>query len=98
RAADGDPDRQRTFRPRIDAATGNAGRVLGTRPVQLPALAQLEQQRQLFSEEVVVIVEVVAEQRKGFDEGAAARHDLRAAAGEQVEGGRLLTGADRVIR
>jgi hypothetical protein len=49
--------------------------------------AQLQQQLQLLGEELVVVLQVVAEERERLDEGAAPGHDLGAAAGEQVERG-----------
>ena len=83
RPADGDPHRQRLLhRPRVDA---------------LNLLAQLQQPLELLLEEPVVVGEVVAEERERLDERAAARHDLGAAAGEQVDGRELLEDADRVV-
>ena len=82
RAADGDPDRQRVLqRARIDAEDRRAAR--RSRPLQVTRSdgAQLEQQFELLGEQFVVVVEVVAEQRKRLDERAAPRHDLGAAAG-----------------
>ena len=98
RAADRDPDRQRVLdRARVDAAAVDRRR--GSRPgqVTLSPRATREQQLELLGEQLVVVVEVVAEEREGLDERAAAGHDLRAAAGEQVERGEVLEDAHRVV-
>ena len=70
-----------------------------SRPVQrdLVAVAQPQQQLELLGEELVVVLEVVAEERERLDEGAAAGHDLGAAAGEQVERRELLEHADGIV-
>jgi hypothetical protein len=47
-------------------------------PDDLRLGADLEQEIELLCEQLVVILEVVAEQRKGLDERAAPGHDLRA--------------------
>jgi hypothetical protein len=52
----------------------------------------------IFGEQGVVVVEVVAEQRKGFDERAASRHDLGAPAGQKIERGKLLVDPHRIVR
>ena len=49
------------------------------RPVDVLIVADLEQQVQLLGEQRVVILESVAEQRKGIDEGATADDHLGAA-------------------
>ena len=56
-------------------------------------LAHGEQQLELLGEELVVVAQVVAEERERLDERAAARHDLGAAAGEQVERREVLEDA-----
>ena len=95
RAADGDPDRQLVLiRARIDAAIVDR-RTQIARPADPFVFAQRQQQLELFGEQRVVVAEVVAEQREGFDERAAPRHDLGATARQQVEGGELLEDADR---
>ena len=68
------------------------------RPGHALLVPQLDQQVQLLGEQRFVVVEIMAEQRKGFDEGTAARHDLRPAAGELVEGREILEDADGVVR
>jgi hypothetical protein len=61
-------------------------------------LAQCEQQLQLLLEQVVVVAEVVAEERERLDERAAAGHDLGATAREQVDGREVLEDPDGVVR
>ncbi len=58
----------------------------------------LQQQIELFGEQRVVVGEVVAEQREGFDVGAAAGDQLGAAAGGEVDGGEILKHPHRVER
>src|SRR5918995_5637755 len=67
-------------------------------PRDLLGLAQLKQQLELLGEQLVVVVEVVAEERKRLDEGAAPRHDLRAPAGEQVHRGEVRKDPHGVVR
>jgi hypothetical protein len=55
-------------------------------------------QVELLGEQLVVVVEVVAEQREGLDERAAAGHDLGAPAGDEVERGERLEDAHGVVR
>ena len=57
----------------------------------------MQQELELLREERVVVAQVVAEERKRLDEGAAADHDLGASAGEEVDGRELLEDADRVV-
>ena len=98
RAADGDPDRQLLLvGTRIDAAVVDR-RAQAARPADRFAVAQLEQQVELFGKQRVVVAEIVAEQRERFDEGAAPRHDLGAPARQQVERRELLEHADRIVR
>ena len=83
-------------RPRVDAAVVDR-RAVRAGPGHRARRAQREQQLELLGEELVVVVEVVAEEREGLDERAAAGHDLGAPAGEQVERRELLEDADRVV-
>ena len=71
---------------------------MAARPGDALGLAQREQQVELLGEELVVVVEVVAEEREGLDERAAAGHDLGAPAGEQVERREVLEDAHGVVR
>ena len=68
------------------------------RPGDPLAVADLQQQLELLGEQLVVVVEVVAEQREGLDERAAPGHDLGPAAGEEVERGEFLEDAHRIVR
>ena len=98
RAADGDPDGQAGLRRAgVDAAAVDLRGEAAAGPGQALAVVEGEEEAELLVEERVVVVEVVAEEREGLDEGAAADHDLGAAVGEGVEGGELLEDADRVV-
>ena len=96
-AADRDPDRQRLLqRARVDAAVVDR-RAVPARPRDPLGLAQLQQQLELLDEQLVVVGEVVAEERERLDERAAPGHDLGAPAGEQVERREVLEHAHRVV-
>ena len=96
-AADRDPDRQRVLqRARVDAEVVER-RAVPARPGHALRLAEREQQLELLREQLVVVVEVVAEQRERLDERAAAGHDLGPAAGQQVERGEVLEHAHRIV-
>jgi hypothetical protein len=60
--------------------------------------AQRQEEVEVLGEQLVVIVEVVPEEREGLDERAAAGHDLRAPAREQVQRGEVLEHADGIVR
>ena len=66
-------------------------------PHRMAALAHLEQKVELFCEEGIVVVEVVAEQRERFDERATAGHDFRPPARQKVEARKLLIDAHRIV-
>ena len=66
-------------------------------PDRMAARADREQEIELFGEQLVVVVEVEAEQREGLDEGAAPGHDLGPAARQAVERGELLVDAHRIV-
>ncbi len=90
RAANGDPQRQRVLHGLGEDF--EARDRLGVRrafPNHLAAPADGQQFLELFLEQRVVVVQVVAEQREAFDEGAASGHDLGAPVGEQIEGPRI---------
>ena len=72
--------------------------MLAARPGDGTALADFEQLRELFLEQVVIIGQFIAKEREALDEGAAARHDLGTTVGNQVEGRKLLPDADRIFR
>jgi hypothetical protein len=80
RAAGRDPDRQRLLqRARIDALALER-RAMTAFPRDLRLGANLKQEIELLGEQLVVVVEVEAEQREGLDERAAPSHDLGPAA------------------
>ena len=62
------------------------------------AFADLEEKLELFLEELVVVREVIPEQRERLGERAAARHDLGAAVRDEVERGEALKHSDGVVR
>ena len=95
-AAYAEPDGERILqRARIDALAGEGGAMLAG-PVDVGVFADGEEEVELLGEEIVVVFELEAEEREGFDEGAAAGDDLGAAVGDEVEGGELLKDADGV--
>jgi hypothetical protein len=59
---------------------------------------QLREQVELFLEQLLVLAELVAEQRKRFGERAAADDDFGAAAGDGVERREPLEHPDRIVR
>ncbi len=83
------------MRARVDALAGERGAMFAG-PVDVGALAKGEEEVEFFGEEVVVVFELEAEEREGFDEGAAACDDFGAAVGDEVESGELLEDADGV--
>ena len=62
------------------------------------AVADREQQLELLGEQLVVVAQVVTEEREGLDERATPRHDLCSTAGDQVDVRELLEDPDRVVR
>ena len=85
-------------RARIDAEVVDRRARCLPDQVTCSRFAELEQQVELLGEQLVVVVEVVAEQRERLDERAAPGHDLGAAAGEQVERRELLEDPHRIVR
>ena len=66
-------------------------------PLDAGLVAELEEEVELLGEELVVVLGVVAEERIGLDEGAAADDDLGASLGDEVEGGEVLEDADWIV-
>ena len=98
RAAGRDPDGQRLLqRARIDALAIER-RPVAALPRDLRLGAECKQEIELLREQFVIGVEVVAEQRKGFDERAAPGHDLGATARDEIESGELLIDPHRIVR
>src|SRR5215207_6631132 len=97
RSPDRDPDGQRVLeRTRVDSGIFERRAVLA-RPRDALGIAQLQQQLELLGEQLVVVVQVVTEQRKRLDERAAAGHDLRATVRDEVERGEVLEDAYGVV-
>ncbi len=98
RAADRDPRRQapggrrRVDRLLVQARAGRSG------PGHGRLLAQLGEELQLLLEELLVLLEGVAEERERLDEGAAAEDHLGAPAGDRVEGREALEDPHRIVR
>ena len=70
----------------------HAGNALGEAalPAEHRVVAEVEEHAQLLLEQGVVVREIVAEQRIGLDERAAAGNDLGPAVGDQVQRGELF--------
>ena len=95
-SADAEPDGEWILeRPGEDALAGE-GRAMLAGPVDECVLAEVEEEVEFLGEEVVVVLEIEAEEREGLDEGAAADDDFCAATGDEVEGGELLEDADGI--
>ena len=75
--------------------SGGAGLAL---PGDRSALEQLGEEVRLLFEEVLVVGQVVAEQRERLDAGASPEDDLCPATGDGVERGVALEHPDRVVR
>src|SRR6185437_10198363 len=67
-------------------------------PVDLDLFAQLQQQVQLLSEELVVVLQVVAKQRIGLNERTSSDDNFRTAVRDQVERREVLEDAHGVVR
>jgi hypothetical protein len=91
-----EPDRERVLQwTRVDALTRERGAVTA-RPVDVGGIAEGEEEVEFFREEIVVIFELEAKERKGFNEGTAANDDFGAAVGDEVECGEVLKDADGI--
>ncbi len=98
RAADADPGLQPAgfgFRKDALVLQRRAGAAL---PGDRLLLQDGGKQIELVVEQLFVLVEVEAEQRKRLDERAAAEDDLGAAVGDGVQGGEALKHPDRIVR
>ena len=96
-APDADPDRQARLQGAGVDRLASQRRAVPPGPGHLLARADLQQQIELLGKEGVIVVELEAEEREGLDEGAAADHQLGAAARDEVQGGKLLEDPHRVV-
>ncbi|CDN44391.1 hypothetical protein BN871_EU_00060 [Paenibacillus sp. P22] len=93
-----DPDRQRLLhRPRVHALVVD-GRAMAAWPAHFFRLPDVQQQLQLLVEQLVVIIQAVAEQGERLDERAPPRHDFGTSVRKAVESGKLLVDADGIVR
>ncbi len=67
-------------------------------PVHLDLVAQMQQEIQLLGEELIVVAHIETEERVGFRKRAATHDDLGTSVRDQVQGGKLLEDADRIVR
>uniref|UniRef100_A0A6J5ZZW8 Unannotated protein n=1 Tax=freshwater metagenome TaxID=449393 RepID=A0A6J5ZZW8_9ZZZZ len=72
-------------------------RAVPTLPDDRPSILKAQQQIELLSEELLVVLEVVTEQREALGEAAPAGDYLGAAAGDQIQLRELLPDADRIL-
>lgn len=97
-AADGDPHRQLALDgPGVDAGVDQR-RAVTTGPRDLLVAVELDEQVQLLLEQLVVVGQVVAEQREGLGVGTASGGDLGPSAGDEVDGGEVLQHLHRIGR
>ena len=68
-----------------------------SRPVNADVLANVKQEVELFRKELVVVVQVEAEKRIGFDKRAAADGDFSASLRDQVNCGEVLEDTYRIV-
>jgi hypothetical protein len=80
---------------RIDTLSSESRAMLAG-PGDIGGFAEGEEEIEFFGEEVIVVFELEAEEREGFDEGAAAGDDFGSAVREEVEGGELLEDANGI--
>jgi len=97
-SADRDPNRQRVLNGTRKYRKVLDRRAVSAAPGDPLAFADLQEELELFFEELVVIRQVVAEQRERLRERAAARHDLGAAVRDEVEGREILEDTHRIVR
>ena len=93
-----DPDRQFVLQgPGVHRLSGERGAVCAG-PVDLGAVAELQEQFKLLLEERIVVLQLEAEEREGLGKGAASGDDLRPSPRKEVERCELLENPDRVCR
>ena len=97
-AADAEEDGQRRLvRARVHALSRERG-AMAARPMHAGLGAHFQQEIELFGEELVVVFQVVAEERVRLDERAAAGDDFRPALRDEIDRRELLVDAHRVVR
>ena len=87
----------RLQRARPDALSGERRTVFAL-PLDAGFIAEVEEEVELLGEEFVVELGVVAEERIGLDEGAAADDDLGATLGDEVKRSEVLEDANGIVR
>ena len=97
RATDTDPGGQPTLRGFREHLLAGQRRPVTTSPGDRALGSQLGEQVQFLGEQLLVLREVVAEQRERFGERAAPQDDLRPATRDRVESSEALVHADRII-
>ena len=66
-------------------------------PIHIHAVANFQQQIEFLFEQLVVMLQIKAEQRIRFGKRSATGDNLRAAIGDQIERGELLKHAHRIV-
>ena len=97
-AADTDPDREGPGFEMWHDILVVKGRARLALPGDRAALEQLGEEVGLLLEEVLVVGEVVAEERERVDAGTSPEDDFRPTAGDRVERRVALEHADRIVR
>ena len=95
--ADRDPHRQRILNGAWKDGEVIDRRAVGATPRDPLALADLQEKAKLFLEEVVVVRQVIAEQRERLGERAASRHDFGASVGDEIERREVLKDPDGIV-
>jgi hypothetical protein len=83
-------------RSRPDALPSERSTVIAL-PLYTRLLAQLQEKVKLLDEEIVVVVEVIAEERIGLDKRAATDDDLGSALRDKIECGEVLEDANWIV-
>jgi hypothetical protein len=71
--------------------------MFAARPVHILSFINLQQHVELFDEEILVVVQIIAEEGKGLDKSAAPGDDLGASIAQPIERGELLEDTHRVV-
>src|SRR5690554_6003226 len=84
------------YGPRINGLLLQS-RAKTTRPTDGIFVPYFQKQIQLLGKELIVVVQTVAKQGKGIDEGAAAHDHFGPPFGNQIEGGKFLKNPYRIV-